>query len=161
MNAAQLQQTLRSAGWPENLIVTMAAIGLAESSGNPAALNNTSREYSVGLWQINLNAHPEYNATALKDPVTNARAALAVYNKQGLRAWGAYTDGRYRKRIPESQAAYQPGASPVTPTATSADSTAAGSANIGSDYLGEQGMVSSTTLLIGAAGIVLFLLFRK
>lgn len=115
--ARQLQDYLRAAGWPENLVVTMAAIGLAESSGNPNAVNWTSREHSVGLWQINLNAHPQYTDAQMRDPVQNARAALDIYNRQGLRAWGAYTDGRYvsnsqGRPLDTSQAAYS-GAAPT------------------------------------------------
>ena len=62
------------------------------------ALNNRpGREYSVGLWQINLLAHREYTQSQMEDPVQNARAALAIYRREGLRAWGSYTDGRYRQ----------------------------------------------------------------
>jgi hypothetical protein len=88
----------------------MAAIGMAESSGRPEAVNPGNppgREYSVGLWQINMKAHgTRYGTEAqLKDPLTNARGALAIYRMQGLRAWGAYTDGRYRRYLAASQAA--------------------------------------------------------
>jgi hypothetical protein len=95
----------------------MAAIGLSESGGNSNAINNGSGthsiEYSVGLWQINMKAHGTRYGTLeqLKDPATNARAALAIYKLQGLRAWGSYTDGRYKKYLASSQSAYSGGAS--------------------------------------------------
>lgn len=125
MNAVQLIAILRQGGWPENreLLISMAAIGLAESSGNPRAVNpgTASRpEHSVGLWQINLRAHGTKYGTEeqLKDPITNAEAALDIYKSQGLRAWGAYTDGRYKQagRYTQATAAYDGGSSNQTET---------------------------------------------
>lgn len=121
-SVAQLQGFLRTAGWPEDKIVIMAAIGMAESGGQDSALNPRG-EHSVGLWQINLNAHGNRFGTEsqLHDPVTNARAALTLYNERqrqgrdGLTHWGAYTDGRYRQYMATSQAAYSGGTrTPVT-----------------------------------------------
>jgi hypothetical protein len=40
LNNTQLQQILRQAGWPEDRVPLMAAIGMAESSGRTDALNN-------------------------------------------------------------------------------------------------------------------------
>lgn len=113
MNAVQLIAVLREGGWPEdrNLLTKMAAIGLAESSGNPSAVNRgkpAGKEHSVGLWQINMKAHGTRYGTEeeLKNAVTNAEAALSIYRAQGLRAWGAYTDKRYLRRLPEAESAY-------------------------------------------------------
>lgn len=110
MNVGELQSVLRAAGWPEGKIVLVAAIGMAESSGNPRAVNPRG-EHSVGLWQINMRAHGTRYGTEsqLYDPLTNARAALDIYRRQGLRAWGAYTDGRYREHMAASEAAYRGG----------------------------------------------------
>lgn len=106
----QIQSLLRQVGFPENLIVTMAAIGIAESSGNSNAVNDGSGtksiEYSVGLFQINTRVHKNYSIEQLKNPEINAKEALRIYKLQGLRAWGAYTDGRYKKYLAQSQAAY-------------------------------------------------------
>ena len=107
----QLQQVLRQAGWPEDLVPVMSAIGMAESSGRTTAINNRpGRGYSVGLWQINLLAHREYTAAQMQDPLANARAAFAIYRREGLRAWGSYTDGRYRQYLTAATAV--PAASP-------------------------------------------------
>jgi len=126
-NLAQLQDLLRQVGWPDimvnstsgrvPLIALMASIGLAESSGNPLA-RNTSGEDSVGLWQINRRAHPESSVAGLQDPSLNAGVALQIYNSEGLRAWGAYTDGSYRTRgnFQASLAAYNEGAPGTTPS---------------------------------------------
>src|SRR5437660_2530011 len=76
---ADMQGFLRDAGWPENLIVTMGAIGQAESSGYSGALadyrDHHPPEYSVGCWQINLLAH-DYTEAQMSDPLANAQAAL-------------------------------------------------------------------------------------
>lgn len=47
----------------------------AESGGNPKARAVTDREESVGLFQINLKAHPEYRKYDLTDPAVNAQIA--------------------------------------------------------------------------------------
>jgi Lysozyme like domain/NlpC/P60 family len=72
----------RQAGFSPDQAVTMTAIALAESGGNPGA-HATSGEDSRGLWQINLS--PQANGNApwaqtlnLFDPVDNARAAWEV-----------------------------------------------------------------------------------
>ena len=71
---------------------------MVESGGNPNALNdNPPREHSVGLWQINTLAWPQFNPALLTDPVYNAKAALAIYNQAGWKPWASYTSGRYLK----------------------------------------------------------------
>lgn len=117
---AQLREILRAAGWPESLIPIMAAIGQSESSGDPTSYRDcpgngyctvtqggrTVRvrevpgqgpERSAGIWQVNLRAWPQYSPEWLRDPVNSARAALEIYKRQGLRAWGSFTDGGYKK----------------------------------------------------------------
>lgn len=118
MNAAQLQAVLRQAGWPEDLLVTMAAVALAESGGNPRSHNPVPPDDSYGLWQINMigSLGPQRRAqfgissnSALYDPLTNARAALAIFRSQGLRAWSTYSNGAYGRYKAQSQAAYSGG----------------------------------------------------
>lgn len=79
----------------------MAAIALAESSGNPNATNptdNGGRQTSWGLWQISNGTHatvsPSWN-----NPVTNAQLAIQKLNTQGLGAWGTYDSGAYKKYL--------------------------------------------------------------
>jgi hypothetical protein len=110
----QIGAFLRSAGWPEAVISIMTAIGLAEQPatnpnfvrvcpGNSYCLPGQSPEKSVGPFQINVLAHAQYNTPQgiawLQDPTNNARAALQIFRSQGLRAWGSYTDGRYRQYL--------------------------------------------------------------
>lgn len=162
MTIGDLQQYLRAAGWPENLIVTMAAIGMAESKGNPRAHNPVPPDDSYGLWQINMLGRlgPERRARfgiasndALYDPLVNAKAAFSIYRQQGLRAWSTYTNGAYQRFIPQSQAAYQPGASQTIPI-SNGDTTA----NVveHNDSLVDTGN-ATTKLLIGAGALLLFL----
>lgn len=84
-----------AAGFPDPKLA--AAIAYAESGGVPNALASTSREYSVGLWQINLLTHPSYNRDELSDPAKNAAAAFEI--SQGgtnWRPWTTYMSGKYK-----------------------------------------------------------------
>ena len=72
-------------GWNANMAYSIA---VCESSRNVYALNNTpGREYSVGLFQINLHAHPHLEEQALYDPAENIRQAYSIYQSAGWNAW--------------------------------------------------------------------------
>lgn len=89
-----------------------SAIALAESKGDTAAIDNTnyprrpnyhpappgsSKEFSVGLWQINLLAHPTYTQADMLVALKNAQAAVAISNKGAdFGAWSTYTNHAYR-----------------------------------------------------------------
>jgi hypothetical protein len=97
----------------------MAAIALAESSGNPSAVNATDNggtQSSYGLWQISTGTHaapsPDW-----ADPTVNARLAIGKLNGQGLGAWGTYTSGAYRQYLGGASAASLPQTA-GTPTGT-------------------------------------------
>ena len=72
-----------------------AAIAMAESAGIPNALKRSSKEYSVGLWQINTMKHP-YTVDDMRDPGRNARAAWEI-SKGGRdwHLWPTFTHGTY------------------------------------------------------------------
>ncbi len=96
-----------------------AAIALAESGGCPYALagpfdirpeqrctyRQTIAENSIGLWQINLEAHPQYDfgdkGANLFRALNNAHAAVSI-SRQGrsFSAWSTYTNGAYRQYLP-------------------------------------------------------------
>lgn len=106
----------KAAGFTGEQAVTMAAVIMAESSANPRALNDNPRtgDLSYGLFQINMRGDlgPERRRAlgissneALYDPATNARAARMIFDQQGIGAWGAYTDGRYRQFLGQARAA--------------------------------------------------------
>lgn len=84
-----LQGLWTSAGGPAAVAPLMAAIALAESSGEPGARNTSSG--ACGLWQI----HPAQ--AGCDDPAQNARMAVAKYQSQGLGAWEAYANGSYQQ----------------------------------------------------------------
>lgn len=97
----QLKQLAANAGFPSNLTDTMAAIALAESSGNPNALNPTDNggtQSSFGLWQISTGTHvpPAPNWMV---PSVNAALAYQKWRTQGLRAWGTYNSGAYKRYL--------------------------------------------------------------
>lgn len=80
----------------------MAAIALAESSGDPNATNPNDRkadgttQTSWGLWQISNGDHnpPSGNWAS---PVVNAQLAIAKLDTpEGLRNWGTYDSGAYK-----------------------------------------------------------------
>lgn len=85
------------AGFPNPHLA--AAFAMAESGGVPNAINRSSREYSVGLWQINLLAHPQYTHEQMADPYQNAAAALAISrNGTWWEPWhNTLHSGAYRK----------------------------------------------------------------
>ncbi len=110
LSLAQMSAYARSAGFTPNQAATMAAIGMAESSGRTWIVNSTGH---VGIWQISPEhraEHPTWTESWLKNPANNARAAKTVYNKQGYQAWEAFTKGRSDKYIKEARK--------VTPGAT-------------------------------------------
>lgn len=107
----QLEELWTNARGPTVNADTAAAIAQAESGGNPDAIANTAypskpgyrppppgalREYSVGLWQINLLAHPQYTEAQMLDPAQNAKAAVAISGAGiSFSAWSTYTSGAY------------------------------------------------------------------
>ena len=98
----QLTTLWTGAGGPAPVAPLMAAIALAESSGDPGAENPSSG--ACGLWQI----HPA--EPGCKDPQQNAQMAVRKYGTQGLGAWEAYTNGSYQKFLP---AGSQSGSTPA------------------------------------------------
>lgn len=91
---AQLEGLWIQAGGDRASAPIMAAIALAESSGNPAATNkNTNGTIDRGLWQIN-SVHGNLSTF---DPLANAQAAVKIKKSQGLNAWVTYSTGAYRQ----------------------------------------------------------------
>lgn len=96
---AQLEGLWTQNGGSAALAPVMAAIALAESSGNSSATNpndNGGRQTSWGLWQLSDGTHNQPVSNIL-DPNVNAAQAVKKYKSQGLKAWGSYTSGAYKK----------------------------------------------------------------
>lgn len=99
----QLARLWVQAGGPPRLAALMAKIAKRESGGNPGAQNLKYPDHSIGLWQINQLAHKgRYGSDSkLKDPLANAKAAVAVYRGSGnsLRPWSTYNPSVDKKYI--------------------------------------------------------------
>jgi soluble lytic murein transglycosylase-like protein len=81
----------------------MYAIMMAESGGNPNAINYKDRHKgcnnSYGLMQLSCLHLGKYGLTIdnVFDAPTNIRVSYEIFKVQGLKAWGAYTSGSYKK----------------------------------------------------------------
>ena len=110
----ELKALAEEVGFSKALSPTIAAIGLAESSGNPRAHNDNLKtaDNSYGLMQINMIDFPYYllgtsrrkefgieSNEALFDPLVNMKAAKRIYDTSGLTAWSVYRHGTYKKYL--------------------------------------------------------------
>ncbi len=95
----------RNAGFTGIDLGIAVAIAYAESSGNEQAIGDLDLGVSVGLWQINLAAHPEYSQDELLDPQTNANAAFAIYSAAGnsFSPWTTFNNGAYQNYSQQAQ----------------------------------------------------------
>lgn len=80
-------------GFPDPALA--AAIAMAESNGNPAAVGDNGD--SLGLWQIDTRYHRDVDASRLTDPTYNAQQALAISGEgSSWRAWStAWNDAKH------------------------------------------------------------------
>jgi hypothetical protein len=136
---SDLQTLASNAGFSGDDANTAAAIALAESGGNPSAIGDVdiTPGGSIGLWQINLKAHPEYNATQLKDPATNAAAAFSIYQAAGnaFTPWSTFNSGAYEAHLPAPTATPDDGTvAQVTPADSGVDSSASSGASQNTIY---------------------------
>lgn len=123
MSPAEIYRVALAAGFPPVVAVTMTAIALRESSGNPDVVNADAKtgDRSYGLWQINMFG--ELAASRMKlfgivdekqllDPAVNARAAFLLWGRNNRNlsiCWyidhgGAY-QARYEAHLAAAQAA--------------------------------------------------------
>jgi hypothetical protein len=125
MTANEIYAVMIRAGFPGQVAVTMTAIALRESSGDPNAFNGNEAtgDRSYGLLQINLRdpnvckdiksniASVAQDEKALFDPETNARAGYILWNghNENLNvAWyinKPVYQQRYESHLPAAQAA--------------------------------------------------------
>jgi Lysozyme like domain len=110
---SQLVNLAQSAGFNASDAITAAAIAIAESGGNPSAYNPEIAASapcglgSYGLWQIYLNAHPEFTGQNLYDPSINAQAAFSVWKGAGnsFSPWSTFKSGVYSTYLPSQEVA--------------------------------------------------------
>jgi hypothetical protein len=144
LSIGEIQDLLRQAGWPEDLIVTAAAVFYYESGGgNTEAHKVDSIERSYGLAQVNTNAWP-YSPDQLYDPLFNLQVAYQIYQQQGWRAWAnTYYGGRYHQYLAASQAAYDQGSAVIGNSG-------------GSSFPSAPGNVSVATVFAVVASVLVF-----
>lgn len=100
LSAADIARYASDAGFEGDDLVKAVAIALAESGGKPTAVGDLTivkPHGSIGLWQVNTNAHPEFDWTLLTDPAYNAEAAFAIYAAAGrsFRPWSTFKNNAY------------------------------------------------------------------
>jgi hypothetical protein len=122
MDATSIANVASQAGFRGADLVTAVAVALAESQGDPNAECHDCLgvpEWSIGLWQINLNAHPQYASVNLRDPLVNAQAAYALSGGNNFNAWSTFTGGQYQAHLAEARAGVAAlGSTPTTPAPT-------------------------------------------
>ena len=128
-----------------------AAVALAESSGNPDAVGPSfgGDSGSIGLWQIQSGAHPQWSVASLHDPLTNAQAAVSISGGgSNWKPWSTFTNGSYGKFL-------QAG---VTPAATASLSSSSPTTNPAAPAAGSNPISTAITaagadLSSGAIGV--------
>lgn len=103
LTADEISTYAANAGFTGADLSTAVAVALAESSGQTDVLGDPMLGVSVGLWQINLKAHPEYSRGELTDPQTNADAAYAIYAAAGrsFKPWSTFKNAAYLAYVPQ------------------------------------------------------------
>jgi hypothetical protein len=95
---SQLEDLWIAAGGNARYKLIAAAIALAESGGNPKAVNiNTNGSTDRGLWQIN----SVHGSQSTFDVLKNAQAAVAISrNGSDWSPWVTFVRGAYVKFLP-------------------------------------------------------------
>jgi hypothetical protein len=106
---AEIEGYWMQEGGPRESANVAAAVALAESSGDPARINDdpSTQDYSVGLWQINYYGNLSASRTAqfgppdsLTDPLRNAAAAVQISRQgQDFTPWTQYRNGAYKQYL--------------------------------------------------------------
>lgn len=146
---AQLEGAWIGAGGPSSVAPTMAAIAEAESGGSDIV--QQGQPYSQtgwGVWQITPgNSVPSVGVdNALLNLTSNARAAVAKYNVQGLGAWTTYTTNTYQSYM-------QSGVTPATDITSTSQSVLGPSAL---DTLMKALNIPDPKELLQRAGLIVF-----
>jgi hypothetical protein len=149
---SQVIQVAQNAGFTGTGLVTAVAVAEAESGFDP---NNQClncfpgvTENSQGLWQINIDANPQYASSNLYDPATNAAIAYQM-SKGGTSwtPWSTYTGGQYSKYTGAVQSAIaQMGTTSIaSPSSTAASQTVASGGTTAAGVAGTPTSVGTDT----------------
>lgn len=162
LSADEIRQYASAAGFSGNDLDIAVAVARAESGGNPKAHNAVPPDDSYGLWQINMLGklgparRKQFGLSSnaqLFDPATNAKAARAIFQGSGWRAWTTYTRGTYKKFLSGSVGESSGGetaaapASPVQSSGVTGGLNALGT-NIFNAMAGIGGVIAAIALLV-------------
>lgn len=102
---AATARAAQAAGFSGPALITAIAVAGAESDFGANPGPSPTGDY--GDWQINHQAHPQYDTgRLLSDPLYNAQAAYAVSGGgTNWNPWTTYTSGAYQAYLPAAQAA--------------------------------------------------------
>lgn len=107
---SDILSTWLAAGGDPKQAVLMTAIAMAESSGRQDAARSDTDVH--GWFQVRYPVHVDKlralgitSRSQLLDPMNNTKAAQAILKSQGLGAWEAYTNGAYKRFMPQAEAA--------------------------------------------------------
>jgi hypothetical protein len=114
MTPTQIATFAYQAGFRGEALVTMVAVCMAESGGDPNAEGDTTITDatwgpSVGLGQVrSINAERgtggTRDATMLKDPAFNLRSCWSISSQgSNFGPWTMYTNGGYQTHVPEAR----------------------------------------------------------
>ena len=103
LSPEELAAVASEAGFKGSALTKIVAIMMAESSGNTTAGYTRYTEgthNSIGIAQINANAHQQYNPEALTNPIYNAEASYQISNGgSNFTPWTTYLTGAYKKYL--------------------------------------------------------------
>ncbi|MEU9112796.1 peptidoglycan-binding protein [Streptomyces sp. NPDC048483] len=121
MNLTELRALATQVGFTGSDINIAAAVAMAESRGDPAAVGDEGLADnkwgpSFGLFQIRSLRHPEQFSSPdtlriagkLKDPLYNAKTAKAIKDAHGWSQWSTFTNGAYRQHMDGGTAKFEP-----------------------------------------------------
>lgn len=159
LSYSTLESLWTEAGGPSSVAPVAAAIAIAESGGNPAAVGPTwnGDAGSIGLWQIQTGAHPQWTVAQLENPQTNAQAAVSIYQAAGnaFTPWSTYTEGTYLKYLNGADYSGSGQVANLTSATTSADRVRKGTFTMpGISIMGQQVGNFDLDGVVGACAIV-------
>lgn len=94
LSLGQVVTLAKQAGFPDPALA--AAVAYAESRGHVRAVGDGGD--SIGLWQVNMPAHPRYKKEDLFDARKNAKAALSISRGgKNWRPWTQYRTGAFKQ----------------------------------------------------------------
>lgn len=157
LSDGQLASVARYGGFSLEESKVAVAIMLAESGGDPAAVNrNRNGSIDRGVFQIN-SIHGAKFPGNLHDPLYNATAARAIFlDAKGWSPWSTYKSGAYKQFLDRGRAAFDFGPKGILHGENPADAIRRAAGMTVDDIVDEGGVlneaVDATAGPLGAIG---------